>query len=167
MRLIAHASVLAIVMMSAAPTASAEDDDYIGEVRLQGLANEAGVNTEDLRGAVVTTKMDPAAYLYSTGELEPPPPPKPVAVASSAPAASVWTRLASCESGGNWRANTGNGYYGGLQEDMTFWRRHGGTTYASRPDLASASAQISVAIAGQAVQGWGAWPACSRRLGLR
>ncbi|NBP86576.1 MAG: resuscitation-promoting factor-like protein, partial [Mycobacteriaceae bacterium] len=26
-----------------------------------------------------------------------------------------WDAIASCESGGNWAINTGNGYYGGLQ----------------------------------------------------
>jgi len=83
------------------------------------------------------------------------------------PPSSVWTRLAACESGGNWATNTGNGYYGGLQEDLTFWRNYGGMAYASRPDLASASAQIAVATRGQAVQGWGAWPRCSRIVGLR
>jgi hypothetical protein len=79
----------------------------------------------------------------------------------------VWDVLAQCESTGNWRANTGNGYYGGLQEDMGFWRNHGGMSYAARPDLASREAQIAVAEVGLARQGWGAWPACSRRLGLR
>lgn len=83
------------------------------------------------------------------------------------PIPSVWLRLAQCESTGNWGINTGNGYYGGLQEDLSFWRNHGGLAYASRPDLASPAAQIAVAERGLAVQGWGAWPACSRRLGLR
>jgi len=79
----------------------------------------------------------------------------------------VWEKLAACESTSNWRANTGNGYYGGLQADMTFWRRHGGMAFAPRPDLASPAQQIAVAERGLAVQGWAAWPACSRRLGLR
>lgn len=79
----------------------------------------------------------------------------------------VWLRLAQCESSGRWHVNTGNGYYGGLQQDMTFWRRHGGTQYASRPDLASMEQQVAVAEVGLKVQGFGAWPVCSRRLGLR
>jgi hypothetical protein len=80
---------------------------------------------------------------------------------------SVWDTLARCESQGNWSIHTGNGYYGGLQEDLSFWRRYGGTAYAARPDLASRSAQIAVAQRGLAAQGWGAWPSCSRVLGLR
>jgi hypothetical protein len=79
----------------------------------------------------------------------------------------VWDRLAACESTGRWFVSTGNGYFGGLQMDMTFWRRYGGMAYAARPNLASREIQIQVARRGQAVQGWGAWPACSRRLGLR
>jgi len=86
---------------------------------------------------------------------------------TTGPPSSVWTRLAACESGGNWATNTGNHYYGGLQEDLTFWSRYGGMAYAARPDLASPAAQIAVAERGLAVQGFGAWPACSRRLGLR
>jgi hypothetical protein len=79
----------------------------------------------------------------------------------------LWDRLAECESNQHWHANTGNGYFGGLQEDRVFWANHGGLQYASRPDLASREAQIAVARVGQARQGWAAWPICSRRLGLR
>jgi Transglycosylase-like domain len=123
------------------------------------LAERAGVDQTDLQGAVNTTGLDPETYLVAVGHL----PPKPV----SRPTSSVWDRVAACESGGRWGINTGNGYYGGVQMDMTFWRRHGGLVYAARPDLASRDAQITVAQRGLAVQGWRAWPACSRRLGLR
>jgi hypothetical protein len=50
---------------------------------------------------------------------------------------------------------------------MAFWRAYGGLAYAPRPDLATRSQQIAVAERGLAAQGFGAWPACSRRLGLR
>lgn len=33
----------------------------------------------------------------------------------------VWDQLAMCESGGNWAANTGNGFYGGLQFSAPTW----------------------------------------------
>jgi resuscitation-promoting factor RpfA len=89
-------------------------------------------------------------------------------VPSSAEAASLqtWNRLAECESGGNWSINTGNGYYGGLQFAQGTWRAFGGTKYAPRADLASKSQQILTAEKVLRVQGWGAWPACSRKLGL-
>jgi ferric-dicitrate binding protein FerR (iron transport regulator) len=76
----------------------------------------------------------------------------------------VWDRLAQCESGGNWSINTGNGYYGGLQFGMTAWRATGGS---GRPDQNSREEQIRRAEILLDMQGWGAWPACSRRLGLR
>ena len=78
-----------------------------------------------------------------------------------------WDRLASCEAGGNWAANTGNGYYGGMQFDAQTWRSNGGHKYAPYPHQASREEQIAVA---QKVRdsrgGYGAWPACSRKLGL-
>ena len=77
---------------------------------------------------------------------------------------SVWDRLAQCESGGNWSINTGNGFYGGLQFTLSTWHAYGGS---GMPDHASRATQIAVAEKIQASQGWGAWPACTRKLGLR
>jgi hypothetical protein len=77
---------------------------------------------------------------------------------------SVWDALAECESGGDWSINTGNGYYGGLQFALTSWRAVGGTGY---PHQASRDEQIARAEILLSVQGWGAWPACARRVGLR
>ena len=77
----------------------------------------------------------------------------------------VWQALADCESSGRWDV-VDPPYYGGLQEDLVFWRRHGGLAYAARPDLASREAQIAVAQRGLSVQGWLAWPRCSQTLGL-
>jgi hypothetical protein len=45
--------------------------------------------------------------------------------------------------------------------------RYGGTAFAPRPDLASREQQIAIGQKVLAEQGWRAWPACSRRLGLR
>ena len=77
-----------------------------------------------------------------------------------------WDCLARCESSGRWSANTGNGYYGGLQFGQATWVHHGGRSYAPRADLATREQQIQVARSVQRIQGWGAWPACSRRYGL-
>ncbi|SDS89151.1 SH3 domain-containing protein [Microlunatus soli] len=77
---------------------------------------------------------------------------------------STWDELAMCESSGNWSINTGNGFYGGLQFTAQTWRGFGGT---GMPQDASRSEQIKVAERVLAVQGWGAWPACSSKLGLR
>jgi nucleoid-associated protein YgaU len=90
------------------------------------------------------------------------------ALAGPAAAATTptWDRLAKCESSGNWHADTGNGYYGGLQFTGGTWRAYGGTNYAKRADLATRAEQIAIAEKVLDAQGWGAWPACSRRLGL-
>jgi resuscitation-promoting factor RpfA len=92
----------------------------------------------------------------------------PLVMASTAQAASssTWDRLARCESGGNWHINTGNGYYGGLQFSASTWRAFGGGKYASSAHRASRAEQIAIAERVLARQGWGAWPACSRKLGL-
>jgi peptidoglycan hydrolase-like protein with peptidoglycan-binding domain len=74
--------------------------------------------------------------------------------------------VAACESGGNWSINTGNGFYGGLQFTRSTWTAFGGGRYAPRADLASKSAQITVAKRVLASQGPGAWPTCGRRAGL-
>ncbi len=83
---------------------------------------------------------------------------------SSTPSGSVWDKLAQCESGGNWSINTGNGYYGGLQFSLSTWRAYGGSGY---PHKASREEQIRIAKKVQASDGWGAWPACTAKLGLR
>lgn len=80
---------------------------------------------------------------------------------------SVWDRLAQCESGGNWSMNTGNGFYGGLQFMQSTWVSVGGTRYAPAPHLASREQQIAAAETLLARSGWGQWPACSTKLGLR
>ena len=77
-----------------------------------------------------------------------------------------WGCLAKCESGGRWNANTGNGYYGGLQFSQPTWRAFGGLKYAARADLAKRDEQIAVAKKVLAEQGWGSWPVCSDRYGL-
>jgi nucleoid-associated protein YgaU len=88
-------------------------------------------------------------------------------VGLSAPAnaadGATWDALAQCESGGNWAINTGNGYSGGLQFSQGTWAANGGV---GSPANASRETQIAVAEHVLASQGWGAWPACSAKLGL-
>ena len=89
-----------------------------------------------------------------------------MATASSASASTVWDRVASCESGGNWSINTGNGYYGGLQFSDSTWDAFGGERYASTANRATKAQQITVAQKVLASQGPGAWPTCGARAGL-
>lgn len=79
----------------------------------------------------------------------------------------VWDQIAQCESTGNWAINSGNGFYGGIQFTQQTWEAFGGTEYAPRADLASREEQIAIGKKVQAAQGWGAWPACTSKLGMR
>jgi Transglycosylase-like domain/Peptidase family M23 len=79
---------------------------------------------------------------------------------------ALWDALAACEAGGNWGADTGNGYAGGLQFAPGTWLGHGGGSYARSASGATREQQIAVAEMVLASQGWRAWPACSRLLGL-
>jgi hypothetical protein len=97
-------------------------------------------------------------------EPTPEPEPEPAPATGGAIALSTWERVAQCESGGNWSINTGNGYYGGLQFNLDSWRWVGGSGY---PHEASKAEQIHRAELLHERQGWNAWPACSRKLGLR
>ncbi|MFF8285843.1 transglycosylase family protein [Streptomyces albus] len=91
----------------------------------------------------------------------------PLVSATGAQAASVdtWDKVAQCESSGNWHANTGNGYYGGLQFNNSSWAAAGGTKYAPRADLATKDQQIAVAEKLLQMQGPGAW-SCAGAGGL-
>ena len=80
---------------------------------------------------------------------------------------ATWDRVAHCESGGNWTTDTGNGYHGGLQFAPSTWAGYGGTAYAPTADQATREQQIAIAERVQAAQGWGAWPACTSKLGIR
>jgi uncharacterized protein YabE (DUF348 family) len=107
-----------------------------------------------LRQDVIT---DPVAAIIKVGTKE-------EVTTNFASGSTVWDQLAECESGGNWAINTGNGYYGGLQFNLSTWQAYGGTGY---PHQASRETQIAVATRlRDANGGYGAWPHCSAQLGL-
>ncbi|GLX37026.1 hypothetical protein Sros01_30990 [Streptomyces roseochromogenus] len=92
----------------------------------------------------------------------------PLIGAGAAHAASVdtWNKVAECEATGNWKINTGNGYFGGLQFSQSTWRDFGGTAFAARADLATRDQQIAVAEKVLRGQGPQAWPVCGPQSGL-
>lgn len=120
-------------------------DEYVAAVEAQREADARAA--EEARQAEERRQQEPA----------------PEAAAPSG-GGGRWDALAGCESGGNWAANTGNGYYGGLQFSPQTWRAYGGS---GMPHENSRGAQIAVAERVLAGQGWGAWPSCSRQLGFR
>jgi len=146
------------VMVTHADPASAD---------VQAAAEQANVEPSDLLAAMDSTGIaNPFVYLRAVGELSPlavPLPPRP-ASSPTAPATGIWDRLAACESTSNWHANTGNGFLGGLQFTLSTWRAYGGV---GSPAQASRAQQIAVAERVLAGQGWRAWPACSRVIGVR
>ncbi len=83
--------------------------------------------------------------------------------AANAVDGATWDALAQCESGGNWSINTGNGFYGGLQFTQQSWN---GVGMSGSPANATRAQQIEAGERLLAIQGWGAWPACSAKLGL-
>ena len=84
--------------------------------------------------------------------------------AKAVPTGDVWARLRQCESGGRYNINTGNGFYGAYQFLPRTWR---GLGFPGLPHQAPPEMQDEAARKLQARSGWGQWPACSRRLGLR
>ena len=83
--------------------------------------------------------------------------------------AGVWDELAFCESGGNWGANSGNGYHGGVQFTTSTWNTASNAVGVDAPYayMATKEEQIKAASWLQKQSGWGQWPHCSSKIGLR
>jgi hypothetical protein len=69
---------------------------------------------------------------------------------------------------GDWTANTGNGYYGGLQMDLAFQRRYGAEFLArfGTADTWPVWAQLETAARAYSGRGFGPWPNTARACGL-
>lgn len=121
-----------------------------------------------IAGVVV---LAPAGLTHPMGHAPPPPPPKPVAAnvapPEPAPIPEPWASLAQCESTGRWDYNGSSGYDGGLQFSPRTWSAFKSDYHPDYAHQASPQEQIEVAERVLDAQGWGAWPACSRKLGLR
>jgi hypothetical protein len=126
---------------------------------LTALVMVAGLGLVAAGAAQADTRTSPGPTLHSVQKTKRPAP-RPRHY-------GAWQRLAGCESGGRWHINTGNGYYGGLQISPGTWRAYGGLRYARLPHHAGKLNQMRVAERILRGQGWGAWPSCSRRVGLR
>lgn len=78
--------------------------------------------------------------------------------------AEALLRLRTCESGGRYDRNSGNGYYGAYQYDISTWANWGG--YA-RADLAPPSVQDEKVWETYKRRGWQPWPSCKIKMGLQ
>jgi len=79
------------------------------------------------------------------------------------PSVDTWHRLRMCESSNDYGINTGNGYYGAYQFDLSTWRSVGGAGY---PNQASSTEQDYRALYLYRMRGWQPWE-CARILGLQ
>lgn len=140
-------------------TVQGSEDDAAASAQTQAAADAA-------KAAEARKAADGKAWLEAVQADNERAAPAATAPAATAPAAvgEPWATLVQCEASGNWSMNSGNGYYGGLQFHIGTWRSHGGV---GMPHENSPAQQIEVAKRVQASQGWGAWPACSRKAGLR
>ena len=135
--------------------------------RVYSVTTIDGVESE--RHLVHEETKEPVNHVVAIGTRErPAPPPRPAAGGGGGGGdipEEVWVALAQCESGG--RANVvspGGRFHGLYQFSVATWQSVGGT---GLPSEASPAEQRERAVALQARSGWGQWPACSRRLGLR
>ena len=92
-----------------------------------------------------------------------PRPESPPARRASPVGGDVWERLARCESSDG-RDSASGKYHGFFQFSIATWRSVGGV---GDPHEFSYAEQKEKAMVLQARSGWGQWPSCSRRLGLR
>lgn len=77
----------------------------------------------------------------------------------------VWSALARCESGNNATSRSANGLYtGAFQFADATWQSLGYSGEAADHPYAT---QLEGAQRLQARSGWGQWPRCARKLGLR
>lgn len=140
--------------------------------------------------ACLTAAAALPAFLCTPGEPPPPPPARvisadrPVLLAAPLPPEpepehthtpgiipEPWYSLAVCESGMNgaprWGYNGSSGYDGGLQFHPNTWTAFGGGEYTPEAWQATPQQQIEIGERVLTKQGWGAWPSCSSKLGLR
>jgi len=118
-------------------------------------------NGEVVKRSIVKERVlnQPVAKIVKIGTKTAPETPS----ANFASGGTVWDQIAQCESGGNWAANTGNGYYGGLQFNPGTWASYGGQ---GMPHENSREQQIAVAERVAAAEGgYGAWPHCGAQFG--
>lgn len=77
----------------------------------------------------------------------------------------VWSALSRCEAGGRPDAVSRSGkYFGAFQFSLATWQ---GIGMSGNPIDYPYEVQLEAAKRLQARSGWGQWPVCSRKLGLR
>jgi Transglycosylase-like domain len=155
-----HAAALAATLTAGLSAACGAPDHsaprHIVASDLSGSEfHETMATLDEVRGAVVPVAVRSAARASRRGARTRP-------AAAAAVAADVWSALARCESG--MRNDTGAPYYGYFQFAAGTWRSLG---FAGLPSDHDYGTQLTAAQRLVARSGWGQFPACARRLGLR
>ncbi len=166
-----EATAAAAKAQSAAVSAASSADSELAVLQsdLQAAERQAafvpspstqGVPLSDGLVRVLTPVIpEPAASASSPTKAQLPPSP----AFPPSTAGGVWAELRNCESGGNYSADTGNGFYGAYQFTQQTWTDLG---MPGSPNQASPAMQDAAAQKLQAAAGWGQWPACAAALGL-
>jgi hypothetical protein len=149
-------------LRSAEPMASMSGS--LAQDRLEAEARHAAGNAVVAPGARRVARPRALGQRLSRGgaRSRPSRPPAPL-ILPGAPD-DVWAKLRRCEAGGDYRRNSGNGYYGAYQLSAATWRSLG---YPGLPHQAPPAVQDEAAHRLQQRSGWGQWPACSRRIRAR
>ena len=160
-------------MITASTTVSPQTPDSTmnpitsGHDRVTGISQIAASSTRAMPTRMSVSRNDPHR-LYTVAAQNPRVKTIIVRVKKNSPAASgptgVCAQLAPCASRGNPTTNTGNGFYGMYQFTLETWQSLGGT---GSPYEADAATQTAMAKKLQAQAGWGQWPGCADKLGLR
>lgn len=173
------------------PETPAEPTASLGKY-IQNIYEEHKSTELDLARHVIVTAYHHMELTTSDNELQDPqtpptpePTPKPLPVQTPRPTpqaraatippiarqpvrasgtGDVWDLLVQCETQGDWYANTGNGYYGGLQFDEQTWRSVGGRGNPANAPIAEQKLRAELL---RQQRGFQPWPACSAQLGLR
>jgi hypothetical protein len=124
-------------------------------LRLPARAVPAGRSTSTSRRSGLTRGLAAAgaAAFLATGAA--------ACTTGGNPTNSQLAALRNCESGGNYRINTGNGYYGAYQFNLQTWR---GLGYSGYPNQASPATQDAAVRKLYAQRGWAPWPHCGMQI---
>jgi hypothetical protein len=136
----------------------------LAQDRLAAEARHAAGNAVVALGARRTVERRALRQRVSRGAARSRPPRRPAPLIVPGAPDDVWVKLRRCEAGGDYRRNSGNGYYGAYQFAAATWRSLG---YSGLPHEAPPAVQDAAARRLQLRSGWGQWPACSRRIGAR
>lgn len=146
-----------------------------GYISLGCRALPTSLSTTQNQSVALAAVSEPLVVTTTTSTTLAPPPPTTVPVRASRAAVrprfagpvtdDVWAALARCESGGRPDAVSRSGkYHGAFQFSLATWH---GVGMAGSPTEYPYEVQLEAAKRLQARSGWGQWPTCSRKLGLR